>query len=234
MKILAHGDSWFSYPKILLTGGSVIDHLSDRLELPIKNMAHAGDGTETMLGLRKREELICNLPDYDVLLFSGGGNDIAGDQFILWVEDNKGTGIDAAINRLALRHKLDSIEDNYRDLIQIRDETNPNCLLVTHGYDFPIPSDQGVCGLGPWLKPGLVHCGWTDPIDQFEIVKWVMQEFDARLTSIEAEQKRLGKRHVHVRTQGTLGASDWANEIHANRQGLDKLAAKFEIALAAY
>ena len=42
-------------------------------------------GTLNMLGLAKRQELESYLTDCDVLFFSGGGNDIAGDQFCIWL-----------------------------------------------------------------------------------------------------------------------------------------------------
>ena len=217
LKYLGHGDSWFDYPWFLFTGGGVLSHLSDLTGWQIKNMAHHGDGTENMLGLVKRKELEANLKNCNVLFFSGGGNDIAGDQFCIWLNDNKGTGTTSAIEWPRLTTALDLIEQNYLDLIDIRDEINPSCLIVTHSYDFPIPSDKGILNLGPWLKPSLVFCGWTNPDDQYAIVKTVMTAFNQRMEKIEADQKALGKPFLHVNTQGTLNANEWDNEIHPRR-----------------
>jgi hypothetical protein len=229
MKILAHGDSWFSYLWILGTGGSVIDHLQKMISIPILNIAHAGDSTETMLGLNKRRQLEEHLPGTDVLLFSGGGNDIAGDQFVLWLNDSSWCmgDVNQAIDTARLNAVLDLIVETYRDLIEIRDRLAPDCLIVTHAYDFPIPSEHGVCGLGPWLKPGLDYCGWTKPADQKFIAALVMSQFHARLQRLAADETALGKKHVHIATLGTVSEDDWANEIHLNRHGLDKIAAKF-------
>ena len=233
LKIMAHGDSWFDYPRILMTNGGVPDHLSKLLGVPILNMAHAGDTTETMLSIKKRKELESHLPGKDILLFSGGGDDIAGDQFCVWLNDNKGGGVNGAINQRRLNSVLDMVESTYLDLIEIRDELAPNCLIVTHSYDFAIPSDKGVCGLGPWLKPSLEYCGWTDPIQQQAITQNVLMQFQDLLAKIAEDEADLGHPHLHVNTQGTLAPGDWENEIHPNNVGFEKIALKIKAALEA-
>ena len=170
-KIIAHGDSWFDYPALLFTGGGIPTHLSKISGLSISNLAHYGYGTEEMLSIPKRKELEESLPGADILLFSGGGNDIAGDQFCIWLNDNVDGDINKAISWSRFDSALNLIIADYDDLIQLRDLIAPNCLLVTHGYDFPTPLmfGVGVCGIGPWLKPSFDYCGWTDVNDQCEI-----------------------------------------------------------------
>ena len=107
-------------------------------------------------------------------------------------------------------------------------------MIVTHSYDFPVPSDVGVCGLGPWLKPSLDYCGWTNPADQFNIVRTVMEAFNTRMQRIEARQQDAGRPFLHVNTQGTLNAGDWANEIHPNGVGFTKIAQVIQRACLAY
>ena len=79
-RVLADGDSWFDYPWILGTDGGVIDHLQNLSGVNILNTAHYGDSVEEMLGVAKRQriESLLKNPGFDILLFSGGGNDIAG------------------------------------------------------------------------------------------------------------------------------------------------------------
>jgi hypothetical protein len=233
MKIVAHGDSWMDYPEILLTGGGIPDHLSRLIGIPILNLAHHGDSTENSLGLAKRKQIEASLPGTSYFLFSGGGNDIAGDQFCLWLKDNPRSGTADnwdnwmnAIDWPRLAMVLEIINSDYRDLADIRDRVQPGCVMVTHGYDWPIPSDVGVCGLGPWLKPSLEYCGWTDPGDQYQIVKAVLSRFNLMIAGLPI------KHHIHVSTQGTLAADEWANEIHPNRDGFEKIAQKFQAALA--
>ena len=54
----------------------------------ILNLAHHGDEVREMLGVTQRKNLIrsLNKARFDAILFSGGGNDIVGDQFALWLK----------------------------------------------------------------------------------------------------------------------------------------------------
>ncbi len=187
-----------------------------------------------MLGVAKRQRIIDNLKDpdngeFDALLFSGGGNDIAGDQFCLWLLDFvAGTNPAAAVDIQRLADMLGVVEAAYVDLIKIRDSIIPNCVIFLHAYDFAQPTGQGVCGLGPWLKPSLDLRGWTDFAAAAEIVKEVLQAFDKLLAQLEQQNRNV----VYVRTQGTLlPATDWANELHPTDQGFNKIAAVFLQAL---
>lgn len=231
LNIIAFGDSWFDYPKLLLTGGGLIDHLETVSGLSISNYAHAGDPTLTTMGLKRSQQLESVLPGADILLFSGGGDDLAGDQFCIWLNQNTDGDISKAINWNRLGSAMALIIANYEDLLDIRDRLAPNCLIVTHSYDFPVASQLGhgvLFGLlGPWLKPGLDWCGWTKPSDQVQIVKSVMQEFQNRMAAFAAKNWL----HLHVNTQGTLAPEDWDNEIHANDAGWAKLAQVVNLAM---
>jgi hypothetical protein len=233
-RVLADGDSWFDYPWILGTDGGVIDHLQSLSGVNILNTAHYGDSVEQMLGVEKRQriEALLTNPGFDILLFSGGGNDIAGDQFCLWLTANAGGDAASAVDFERLQDILKVVEAGYRDLIEIRDRRAPDCWIVTHAYDFPLPSNDGVCGLGPWLKPSLDYRGWRKTLDQFNIVKAVMSQFNDILVNLGMEQKMAGKKFLHVRTQGTLKPlKDWDNEIHPNDGGFTKIAKKISTAL---
>src|SRR5205085_6360813 len=89
LRILAEGDSWFEYPLrghvVANAADGVIYRLEKLLGYPIANMAHHGDEVRQMLGLNQRREITTRLSDpnvrFDALLFSGGGNDLVGDQF---------------------------------------------------------------------------------------------------------------------------------------------------------
>ena len=90
LQILAEGDSWFDYPAFI--GGGIIPRLAGRLGVPILNPAKAGDEVRYMLGVEERLVLADQLSGgspaggpWDVVLFSGGGNDIVGNPMALWV-----------------------------------------------------------------------------------------------------------------------------------------------------
>ena len=157
MKILAIGDSWSDYPTVLLTGGGIPDHLAGIIGLPITNIAHHGDGIEVTLSLPKRRAIEDNLPA-DIIICSMGGDDIAGDQFCVWLNQNTDGNVQNAVNWMRLGAILSLIIADYEDLSDIRSRISPNTLIITHSYDFPPASMMGhsVLGLlGPWLKPGL-------------------------------------------------------------------------------
>ena len=96
LNILAEGDSWFSYPAPGF-GGGIIRRLMRKITVPILNMAEPGDEIRYIVGVKQREEMIKRLtegPDgkiggrrWDILLFSGGGNDIVDDPLALWLRE---------------------------------------------------------------------------------------------------------------------------------------------------
>jgi hypothetical protein len=156
LQIFAEGDSWFDYP-VPFFGGGIIPRLEDRLGVPILNLAKAGDEVRYMLGVEEREVLTKYLTDgspaggpWDVLLFSGGGNDIVDNPMALWVKDwNPAMPPAAHIHKVRFDAALALVQAGYEDLIELRDQLSPTTQLVFHGYDFAIPDGRGICGFGP-------------------------------------------------------------------------------------
>lgn len=231
LNIFAEGDSWFDYPLSRDTIGW-IQRGGPPFPL-ILNMAHYGDVATQMLGVAQRKRIIDNLTDpsngtFDALLFSAGGNDIAGDQFCLWLRQFvEGNDPAHGIDQQRLADIVGVVAAAYADLIQIRNAVAPDCVIFVHGYDFAQPNGQGVCGLGPWLKPSLDLRGWTDPTMAAAIVKQVLLSLDRLLVQIEQQNRNV----VYIRTQGTLSPSDWANELHPTEAGFGKIADVFLKAL---
>ena len=234
LRILAEGDSWFEYP-VPGGGGGVIVQLKDLIHLKILNMAHHGDEVRQMLALSQREEILKRLTDseitFDALLFSGGGNDLVGDQFVLWLRDSQpGVPPEDLLDGPRVEAALGVVEAGYRDLITMRDQHSPNTRIFFHGYDFPRVTGKGVCGVGPWLKPSLDFRGIHDPEAQFRVVRALLLRFASMLQSLAAPPKNV----FYVQTQGTLNPdADWANEIHPTAGGFKKIAQRFRTALKA-
>src|SRR5262245_10128434 len=160
LQIFAEGDSWFDYPPFIFNGG-IIPRLESRLGVPILNLAKAGDEVRYMLGVEERviltEQFTNGCPaggPWDVLLFSGGGNDIVDNPMALWVRDFDATVPPASlINQPRFDAALTLVRAGYEDLITLRNNLSPNTHLIFQGYDFAIPDGRGICGYGPWLKP---------------------------------------------------------------------------------
>ena len=235
LQVFAEGDSWFDYPPFLFKGG-IIPRLESRLGVPILNMAKAGDEVRFMLGVEQRQRLAESLKEgcpaggpWDVLLFSGGGNDIVDNPMALWVRDWDPTVPPATlIHQPRFDAALALVRAGYEDLITLRDQLSPNTHLVFHGYDFAIPDGRGICHLGPWLKPTFDLRGFPTRAAAFAVVEAMLKQFAATLATLAARPKV-----TFINGQGTLApdTSAWHNELHPNRDGFDKFADLFHQAL---
>src|SRR5581483_4319260 len=93
----------------------------------IINMSHHGDATTDEMSLPKQQRLIETLEDPDnwltgkpdAILFSGGGNDIVGDQFCIFL-DYAVPGA-TGLNATRFQDALGMVEACYLDLFAFRD-----------------------------------------------------------------------------------------------------------------
>ncbi len=238
LKIVAEGDSWFDYP-VPFFGGGVIPRLQKRLGVPILNLAKAGDEVRYIMGVEERSILITHLHQgspaggkWDVLLFSGGGNDIVGNPMALWVNDYR-----PAVPPAALLHgprfesALALVLAGYEDLIQLRDALSPTTHLIFHAYDFAIPDGRGICHLGPWLKPTFDLRKFPSRTAAFEVVKVMLQRFATALSNLQQRSQGV----TFLNTQGTLppNTGSWHNELHPSRTGFQQIAELFYAKLKA-
>lgn len=240
LNMIAQGDSWFDYPFPFLKfdQSDVIAHLRRVPVMPpeILNLAHHGEAAEDMLGVKKLHELIDGLKNhaangkFDAILFSGGGNDLAGDQFRLWLTNAASSGgvPTKGLNQERVNSIMGVVSAAYQDLFAARDDVAKGTPIFSHSYDFPIPDGRHVPCAGPWLKPGFDDRGWGDMNAARAIVKQLLTEFDSMLDVFAANQNY---NFVHVKTQGTLADDLWANELHPTPQGFSLITAKFVDAL---
>jgi hypothetical protein len=239
--MLAQGDSWFDYP---LTGNGlplvdtdIIAQLRAIGAAPptVLNLAHYGDAAVNEMSLPKQQRMISVLSDPsnwldgkpDAILFSAGGNDIAGDQFCIFLDFNDGHA--TGLNADRFGKALSLVEACYLDLFALRDRVAPGVPVFGHCYDFPIPNGVHPVCAGPWLKPSLDFCNWTVARGT-TIVHEALVAFRQMLKRLEG----VAANNFHlVDTQGTLAAGEWANELHPQPAGFKKIAQKFADALAA-
>lgn len=218
--ILAEGDSWFSY--WIPGNGNLIDRLDKALggDEVILSLAQPGDEAIKMLQGTSRWELQESLKAYaglKVILFSGGGNDIAAKNLLPMLEpDCSG----AAKTEDCFRDgqpdiRLAQIEHAYRDLITLRDVYRPNAVIVTHNYDYAV------------LGKKLLWMAWLDPYMQLAGVPKKLRTgiVAAFIDGLGAMFTRLqGPGFEYVKTSGTLKPADWSNELHPNSKGFGKIA----------
>jgi hypothetical protein len=238
--LLAHGDSWFDYP---LTGNGlpfedtdIIAQLETMGAIPplIQNISHFGDATTEEMSLPKQQRLLQSLQDPanwanekgpDAILFSGGGNDIAGNQFCIFLDD-VAPGVNG-LNPSRFQGVLDMVQASYDDLFAFRDKFAPDVPIFGHCYDFPIPNGAHPVCAGPWLKPSLGFAGWNTAQGTV-ILHQALVNFRGMLVGLAAIP---ANNFTLVDTQGVLASADWANELHPHPPGFTKIAGKFVDAL---
>jgi hypothetical protein len=236
---LAHGDSWFDYPchGNDYTPWSPTDIIVQLKTLAkpkpvILNISHWGDATTDEMGLQKQKRLIEALTNHnnwlngkpDAIMFSGGGNDIAGDPFCIYLND-KASGL-PGLDPTRFGGRLASVEASYRDLFAFRDKYANGVPIFGHAYDLarPIPSPHPPC-MGPWMWPGLEFNGWNIQ-EGAQIIHDALTRFMQMLSTLAGSQTPNFNFNL-VPTQGTLTRDDWANELHPFPPGFVKLAKVF-------
>lgn len=243
--MLAHGDSWFDYPLdgnvISLGTTDIIAQLTTMgtINPIILNVSHFGDATTDELSLPKQKRLIAALTDDrnwpnekrlpDAILFSGGGNDVAGDRFCIFLDFAKPGS--SGLDDVRFRGVLDAVQASLLDLFAFRDRHAPGVPIFAHDYDFPIPNGAHPPCAGPWLKPSLIFMGWNNLEEGTAIVREALLQFSTMLRNLAADR---ANNFTLVPTQSTLKREDWANELHPYPAGFRKLAAEFIRVLAAH
>jgi hypothetical protein len=235
LDLLAIGDSWFDYPLndygVIWPNQDIVAQLQT-LGSPspvILSRAIHGQAMNTVMGLTNQEQYETDLASNqwvsgkpDAILVSGGGDDIVGDPFVIYL-DYFGGGMSSRI-----QGAISSIEASYQALFSFRDLYAPGTPIIGHCYDYAIPNGQGVIFAGPWLKPSLDATSYNYSAG-LTIVKNVIDAFYQMLNGLASVPKN---KFILVDTRGTLTRDTshplgWANEIHPYTAGFVALADKF-------
>jgi hypothetical protein len=248
--LVAEGDSWFDYPFY-----DVLERLEDKHGFRVESVAHKGDTLEEMAYdttqlsklARMFERVAQDGKVPRAILLSGGGNDIAGEEFAILLNhaasglaelnDNVVRGVIEDRLRFAIVSVISAVTTLSEQYFQKK------VPVVLHGYDYAIPDGRGYLGgfwvlPGPWLEPGFRQKGYLNAggsgIDLPKctaIVKDLMDRFNAMLLTIPGQA---GLGHVSVLDlRGVLPSapgtykSAWENELHPNKTGFDRVAQEF-------
>lgn len=236
--VLSEGDSWFSYPGYWNT----IDHLDDMVQhkMSLLRLEQSGDTIQNMTSGTERAQMrhLFTIYPIDVLLFSGGGNDVVGPELLdlfdivppgqPWKNFIRQANLDSTFNRL---------QAAYESLALLRDTIRPNCWIFTHGYDYADPSGKPTkfwlwpipinVVLGPWIQNNLNARGITAVADQRDVIKFLIDGFNETLKKVEAAHPRF----VAIDNRGVIQANEWSDELHPTRDGFKKIADSFLRAL---
>jgi lysophospholipase L1-like esterase len=239
--LVAEGDSWFDYPL-----HDVLTMLEDEHGFDVESVAHKGDTVEDMAYsggqfddfARLLEKVLRQGRVPDAILLSGGGNDIAGDEFAMLL-NHAASGL-PPINDDVVRGVIDVRTRNaYAFLISGLGEIATRLLkrpipVIVHGYDYPVPDGRGFLGgfgflPGPWLQPGFQRKGFGNIDANTAVIGKLIDTFNAMLRQLARSD---GFEHVrYVDLRGTLSRAagykrDWANELHPTKSGFSSVADK--------
>jgi lysophospholipase L1-like esterase len=240
--LLAEGDSWFDYPFY-----DVLEMLEDHFDFRVESVAHKGDTIEemaydpTQLSAleRKMEHLHRDGRMPRAILVSGGGNDIAGEEFAILLNHN-GSGLPILNTRIVegvvnerLRFAVASVVTTISELS--KQHFGKVIPIVVHGYAHPVPDGRGYLGgfwalPGPWLEPGFRKKGHTTLSTNARVMTDLIDRFNAMLAGLPSQP---GFSHVtYLDLRGALSSSlaggvykkSWENELHPTQAGFKSVA----------
>ena len=241
--LVAEGDSWFDY-----LWYDVLDVLEQKYGYDVESVAHKGDRVEDMAysgdELRKFsktiEKLLRRGEVPKAILLSGGGNDVAGEEFALLLDHAR--SVAPGLNEDVVRGVIDvRVRNAYVHILSAVTQLCEGLIgrkvpILLHGYDRPVPDGRGFLGgawvlPGPWLRPGFHQKGFPDQAQNQQIVAALIDRFNAMLAAVAALP---GFGHVHfVDLRGLLPNQQtyrqwWENELHPTRRGFELVGQKFE------
>jgi len=247
--LIAEGDSWFNYPF-----HDVLRELDDGFGYDIESTAHWGDKVEDMAYsggqldafTRCLDKVLRSNVQPRAILLSGGGNDIAGDEFGMLLNHAKSSiaGLNASIVSGIIQERLlnayVTILSAVTEVSTVR--TGHAIPIIVHGYDYAVPDGRGVMGgfgplPGPWLEPGFRAKGYADLTRRKAIVKDLMDRFNSMLASLAGKPPFSHVNYLNLR--GTLSTENqykdwWANELHPTPDGFKTVASKFAALIASF
>ena len=258
--LIAEGDSWFDYPfydvlEVLENQGYDVEsvaHMGDNLE----DMAHDPGQVERLTRVFEKVRERGKKPR--AILLSGGGNDIAGEEFAMLV-NHANSGLPALNTTVAdgvIAERLRTAMASLVGVVTRLSESHfaERVRVVIHGYDYPIPDGRGWLGggwilPGPWLEPGFRRKGHVAENRQQKasvleanarVLRDLIDRYNVMLSGLVRDLASSGLSHVrYVDLRGTLSAAlpsgykaDWGNELHPTKPGFAKVTAKIAAQLA--
>lgn len=239
--LIAEGDSWFDYPF-----HDVLSDLEDNYGFDVESAAHRGDTVEDMAYSngqldnfsRRVERVLRTGVEPRAILLSGGGNDVAGDEFAILL--NHATSSIAGLNESIVAGVIDQrIREAYVTILSAVTEICKAHLghpvpIVIHGYDYPVPDGRGFWGgwglfPGPWLEPGFRRKGYTQMSKRKQICVRLIDRFNTMLAGLAGKPPFEHVRFLDLRNTLLTDATYktwWANELHPTPKGFDAVTEK--------
>ncbi len=219
--VVSAGDSWFSHPLLR----DVINQLGDNHGFAVYSLDAAGAELSEIVRESRWVDALTAIKS-KTLLVSGGGNDLMGDHFGDYLNDNVAPGSkpEKFLNN-AFDDAVDGVLTHYNTIASILQNDFPDVKMFTHSYDDVIPRPKG-----PWLGNAMINHSITDPKDQCALIKFVLFRFAERLKELSAEYTG---RVFYIPRRTNVPAGAWDDEIHPTSEGFAVVGANFAKELAA-
>lgn len=253
--LIAEGDSWFAYPGMDVIGALEGQTLPGRAYYRVYSAASAGDTVESMAYhpgqrrtfLREYEKVrdAGMAAQLKAVLLSGGGNDIAGQEFSLLLNHARAAGT-TTLDDAIVTAVIDRIGRSMETLIGVATHNADAVLgikrirIVIHGYADPVPDGRpygiGWFLPGPWLQPGFTVKGYPIVSDQdlaanATVMSTLIDRFNTRMRRIPEDLKGVANvRYVDVRkllnnrVPDSAYKVDWSNELHPTNAAFKRVA----------
>ncbi len=241
--VLAEGDSWFhliNSPRDPATPVNLLDFVDLPWKSTIFNYASFGSTLKDLIAcapkvLGSGETLSKNSMQFDLIMLSVGGNDIAGHvaQAIKTPAHAQYEMSDCLVQD-GCNKLLNAVEEDLLSVVRMRDRSRSNNTtpIVVHTYDYLTPRNQPhfmARRRGPWIWRDMKNIGIKDPTVQMEIMNHLVDGWAERLMNIERDYKNF----FVIDTRDTLIPADfdetvvdpdWHDEIHPTAKGFAKIA----------
>ena len=244
--LVAEGDSWFDYP-----WNDILSLLEDEHGYDVESVANKGDRVEEMAYIggqltnfvRRIEKLLRRGVIPKAILLSGGGNDVAGDDFHILLNhaSSPNPGLNGDILTGIIDHRIKYAYITILSAVTriCEERLGRKIRILTHGYDYPVPDGRGFWGgwlflPGPWLEPGFREKGYEDMKARMAMTKKIIDRFNEMLLDLSKLSMFSHVKHVDLR--GTLPTGPtykkwWDNELHPTELGFSKVTAQFAQAI---
>lgn len=244
--LVAEGDSWFHFPIFLRD--VVLQLSADHLIWPL---GAAGETLEHMVYGRGKGQAPAYLSalaewgaDARAFLFSGGGNDLIGEdpdgasalaKFVRPHEPGRSAAWHLDTPEFARRIVL--YEASYRHMIAEVASRRPNLPIVIHAYDYVYPCPFGSrdqrhprwAARDKYFGSVFPRLGIADTNLQAAILREVIDAMTAIQRKLAGGNVVVGgfAQVFHVDLRGALEFADWADELHPTSAGYQKISERF-------
>lgn len=225
--VLMIGDSWFWYP---------LDNLAVELAAALPNQTFVAVGSNGADAADWRGKYSKDI-DYafkmygsgiQMLMLSGGGNDIAGTRDFLKIlndDCSSAQNVGDCYRTAQPDEIIMAVIAAYRSVIVKLRARNATATVVMHNYDHAWPTGLGLFGPSDWLKMPMDKAQVPDVLRRTLFRDLIERLRAAQLALIS--EPGIGPA-VAVKTAGTLpdDKSAWANELHPKPAGFKRLVTK--------